>query len=100
VINTWGELWTVVKQWWVTPLKWGTYKVKEEVKQETKSVFDLLDKDVIEKQRQRYNQEMLTQPQARRRYDEWAYKVREHIPFCQKCKDVGCEECQQWPMNQ
>lgn len=103
MISTWGELWAAVKQWWVTPLKWER-KIKEEIKQETNKNIDLIhgmfDKDLVQKQRDKYNQGLLAQERERRRYDEWAREFKIICHFCENCKDVGCEVCSQWPMNQ
>jgi len=102
MINTWGELWAAVKKWLDTPLKWER-KAKEEVKKETKSVLDwMTDPEAQKKARERYQQALLEQERAAQRARDFERRINgiRRIPFCEKCKDVGCEECSQWPMNQ
>jgi len=103
MISTYSELIAAVKQWMGTPLKWER-KVKEEIKQQptNKSILDsMFDPEMQRKARDSYNEAFLAPERARQRYADIERRVRQaSIPFCDKCKDVGCDECKTWPMNQ
>jgi hypothetical protein len=102
MISTYGELVAAIKTWLDTPFKWER-KVKEEIKQQSnKSILDsMFDPEMQRKARDSYNEAFLAPERARQRYADIERRVRqESIPFCAKCKDVGCDECSTWPMNQ
>lgn len=110
MINTWSELFAAIRKWLDTPLKWER-KVKEEIKKSLRpssphgdypsSLDVVFDPELQAKARQSYHEALLQHDRNRMKYDDIQRRLKlDRIPFCQNCKDVGCEECQQWPMNQ
>ena len=105
MISTYGELVAAIKTWLVTPLKWER-KVKEQTKDVYHSVFDTNNSNhkrisdlMSPGTRNVFDRELARHEYEQRRYTEY-YKRQASIPFCDKCKDVGCDECKTWPMNQ